>query len=307
MAIFVTGGYGHIGSWTALLLARQGQDIIVYDTNDDAPGCLTEVANRITFIKGDVLNLTALREALEYHHTNIDGVVHTVATMGEFVEMDPHQNVNLNVMGLVNVLEFSRVFKIEKVLYTSTGAVYGMVDGLPTESLPLYPTDLYASTKISAEHIGIQYAQTFGMDFRVARLYFVYGPGKLPSRFIKLYKIAFGALEGLEGLNMDKGADQKLDFTYVEDAARGIALLFNAENLRHKVFNIATGKAHSVGEVVELVRKHIYSPVPVHVGPGELMRRSEALDISRAATELGYEPKVGLEEGIKRYADWLKN
>ena len=105
MAIFVTGGYGHIGSWTALLLARQGQDIIVYDTNDDAPDCLTEVANRITFIKGDVLTFTTLREAFEHHHTNIDGVVHTVATMGEFVEMDPHQNVNLNVMGLVNVLE----------------------------------------------------------------------------------------------------------------------------------------------------------------------------------------------------------
>jgi nucleoside-diphosphate-sugar epimerase len=307
MAIFITGGYGHIGSWTALLLARQGQDIIVYDTNDDTPECLTEVANSITFIKGDVLNLAALREALEYHHTHIDGVVHTVATMGEFVQMDPHYNINLNVMGLVNVLELARVFDIEKVLYTSTGAVYGVVDGLPTESLPLYPTDLYASTKTSAEYIGIQYAQTFGMDFRVARLYFVYGPGKLPSRFIKLYKIAFGALEGLEGLNMDKGADQKLDFTYVEDAARGIALLFNAENLRHKVFNIPTGEAHSVGEVVELVRKHTHSPVPVHVGPGELMRRSEALDISRAAAELGYQRKVGLEEGIKRYADWLKN
>ncbi len=306
MAIFITGGYGHIGSWTALLLARQGQDIIVYDTNDDTPDCLIEIANRITFIKGDVLNFAALREAFEHHHTNIDGVVHTVATMGEFVEIDPHQNINLNVMGLVNVLELARVFEIEKVLYTSTGAVYGVVDGLPTESLPLYPTDLYASTKTSAEHIGIQYAQTFGMDFRVARLYFVYGPGKLPSRFIKLYKIAFGALEGLEGLNMDKGADQKLDFTYVEDAARGIALLFNAENLRHKVFNIATGQAHSVGEVVELAKKYTHSSVPVHVGPGELMRRSEALDIGRAAAELDYEPKVGLEEGIKRYADWLK-
>ncbi len=306
MAIFITGGYGHIGSWTALLLARQGQDIIVYDTSDDTPDCLIEIANRITFIKGDVLNFAALREAFEHHHTNIDGVVHTVATMGEFVEIDPHQNINLNVMGLVNVLELARVFEIEKVLYTSTGAVYGVVDGLPTESLPLYPTDLYASTKTSAEHIGIQYAQTFGMDFRVARLYFVYGPGKLPSRFIKLYKIAFGALEGLEGLNMDKGADQKLDFTYVEDAARGIALLFNAENLRHKVFNIATGQAHSVGEVVELAKKYTHSSVPVHVGPGELMRRSEALDIGRAAAELDYEPKVGLEEGIKRYADWLK-
>ncbi len=306
MAIFITGGYGHIGSWTALLLARQGRDIIVYDTSDDAPDYLTEVTNSITFIKGDVLNLTALREAFEHHHTTIDGVVHTVATMGEFVQMDPHQNINLNIMGLVNVLELARVFEIEKILYTSTGAVYGVVDGLPTETLPLCPTDLYAASKTSAEHIGMQYAQTFDMDFRVARLYFVYGPGKLPSRFIQLYKIAFGALEGLEGLNMDKGADQKLDFTYVEDAACGIALLFNAENLRHKVFNIATGKAHSVGEVVELVRKHTHSAVPVHVGPGELMRRSEALDISRAVAELGYQRKVGLEEGIKRYADWLR-
>ena len=165
MAIFITGGYGHIGSWTALLLARQGQDIIVYDTNDDTPDCLIEIANRITFIKGDVLNFAALREAFEH---------------------------------------------------------------------------------------------------------------------------------------------QKLDFTYVEDAARGIALLFNAENLRHKVFNIATGQAHSVGEVVELAKKYTHSSVPVHVGPGELMRRSEALDIGRAAAELDYEPKVGLEEGIKRYADWLK-
>lgn len=153
MAIFITGGYGHIGSWTALLLARQGQDIIVYDTNDDAPDCLIEVANRITFIKGDVLNFAALREVFEHHHTNIDGVVHTVATMGEFVEIDPRQNISLNVMGLVNVLELARVFEIEKVLYTSTGAVYGVVDGLPTESLPLYPTDLYASTKTSAEHM----------------------------------------------------------------------------------------------------------------------------------------------------------
>ncbi len=305
MAIFITGGYGHIGSWTALHLARQKQDIIVYDTNQDVPECLNEVADRITFIKGNVLSLAELTDAFEQHRTSIDGIIHTVATMGEFVQIDPLYNVNLNVMGLVNVLELARVFQIEKILYTSSGAVYGVVDGLPTESLPLCPTDLYAATKASAEHIGIQYAQTYGIDFRVARLYFVYGPGKFPSRFIRLYKIAFGALEELQGLNIAQGADQKLDFTYVDDAARGIALLFNAENLEHRVFNIATGRAHSVGEVVELVKK--YASVPVHVGPGELMRRSEALDIGRAVAELGYQPRVGIEEGIKRYADWLKN
>jgi nucleoside-diphosphate-sugar epimerase len=307
MAVFITGGLGHIGSWCARLLAQEGRDVIVYDTNDETHDYLDQVAKSITFIKGDVLDFAALEHAFERHRHEIDGIIHTVGVMGELVQRDPHYNVTLNVMGLVNVLELARLCEIPKVLYTSSGAVYGAVEEAAGECLPPAPADLYAATKVSAEHIGVHYGQAFGIDFRVARVYFVYGPGKRPSRFIRLYQMAFGALEGMEGLRMDRGAQQRLDFTYVEDAARGIELLFGAQGLRHKIFNIASGKAHAVGEAARLAQTLTHFPVKVDIGPGELMRRCETLDIGRARTELGYGPRVDLQEGIKRYADWLKD
>jgi len=105
---------------------------------------------------------------------------------------------------------------------------------------------------------------------------------------------------------MDQGADQKLDFTYIEDAARGTAMLYQAKNLKHSIYNIATGVPTRVNQVAELAQKYSPFKVKVQLGPGELMQRAEALDINRAREELGFEPHYGIEEGIQRYADWMK-
>jgi len=306
MAVFMTGGYGHIGSWTAYLLAKEGEEVIIYDTNPIAPDYLSHISKGIRFIRGDVMDFAGLTQVFQQHRHEIDGIIHTVAVMGEFVPTNPHRNVMLNIDGSLNVLELARIFDIKKVLYTSTGAVYGAVDGVASEDKnPPNPADLYGASKVSCEYLGRQYEANFGLDFRICRLYFVYGPGKFPSRFINLYKVAFGALEGLQGLTLERGADQKLDFTYVEDVARGVVMLYRAEDLKHKIFNIATGVGSSVGTVVELAQKYTHFPVEVEIGPGRIIPRSEALDISRATEELGYRPNYSLEEGVKLYADWL--
>jgi nucleoside-diphosphate-sugar epimerase len=227
--------------------------------------------------------------------------------MGELVLENPYGNVRLNIGGTHNMLEIARQFEIPKVVYTSTGAVYGAVSGIVAEDqYPPNPCDLYGSTKASSEFLGQQYASTFGFEFRISRVYFCYGQGKWPSRFIRLYRLAFGALEGLENLTMDKGADQKLDFTYIEDAARGTAMLYQAKAVKHNIYNIATGVPTSVGRVAELAQQYSSFAVKVELGSGELMQRCEALDISRAREELGFEPKYSVEEGIKKYADWMK-
>lgn len=307
MAVFITGGHGHIGSWAAYFLAKEGEQIILYDINPTAPDYLSEVSNQIEFIKGDVLDFPRLTEIFRQRPGEIEGIIHTVGIMGEIVQTNPHYHVRLNIGGTHNMLEMARIFEIPKVVYTSTGAVYGAVSGTVSEDMyPPNPSDLYGSTKVSSEYVGQQYANTFGFDFRIGRLYFCYGPGKFPSRFIRLYQLAFGALEGLQGLKMDKGADQKLDFTYIEDAGRGTALLYQAKDLKHQIFNIATGVPNSVGRVAELAQKYSRFPVTVELGPGELMQRCEALDITRAREELGFEPQYSLEEGIKRYAEWLR-
>ncbi len=75
--------------------------------------------------------------------------------------------------------------------------------------------------------------------------------------------------------------------------------------MKHKIFNIATGVANSVGKVAELAQKYTHFPVRVEIGPGKIMPRSEALDIRRAQEELGYQPRFRLEQGIKLYADWV--
>jgi nucleoside-diphosphate-sugar epimerase len=306
VAVFITGGYGHVASWIAYLLAKGGEKVIIYDSSPMAPDYLSEVSENISFVKGDVMDLPSLMGVFRQHGDRIDGIIHTVALMGEFVTENPHRNVMLNFVGLLNVLEMARIFGIKKVLYTSTGAVYGVAEGVVSEDRNFpNPADLYGATKISCEYIGRQYENSFGLDFRVSRIYFVYGPGRFPSRFIRLYKVTFGALEGLEGLKLEKGADQRLDFTYVEDAARGIVLLYKARDLKHKTFNIATGAGNSVGKVAELSMRCSHFPVKVEIGPGRLLPRSEALDITRAREELGYQPKYSLEEGIRLYADWV--
>ena len=307
MTVFITGGHGHIASWAAYYLAREGEKVILYDTNPVAPDHLDEVSDSIYFIKGDVLDFPHLTEVFARHRKEIEGIIHTVGIMGELVLENPYANVKLNIVGTHNILEIARQFEIPKVVYTSTGAVYGAVPGIVSEEkFPANPSDLYGSTKASSEYIGLQYAGTFGFDFRISRVYFCYGRGKLPSRFIRLYRMAFGALEGLEDLQMDRGADQKLDFTYIEDAARGTALLYMADHPKYKIYNIATGVPTSVGRVAELSQKYSPFEVNVNLGPGELMQRCEALDISRAREDLGFEPRYDVEEGIQRYAHWMK-
>jgi nucleoside-diphosphate-sugar epimerase len=306
MTVFITGGHGHIGSWAAYFLAKEGERVILFDVSPHAPDHLDEVSEQIEFVQGDVMDIPRLTDVFQQHKGEIDGIIHTVGIMGEIVQTNPHYHVTLNVAGTINVLEIARLFDIPKVVYTSTGAVYGAVPGIVSEDdYPPNPSDLYASTKASCEYIGQQYANTFGFEFRIARVYFCYGPGKLPSTFVRLYQLAFGALEGLTDLQADKGADQKLDFTYIEDAARGTALLYQAQGLKHNIFNIATGEPNSVGRVVELAQKYSPFTVKVELGSGPLMLRCEALNITRAREELGFEPKYSLEEGIQRYAQWM--
>ena len=85
MAVFITGGHGHIGSWAAYFLAKEGQQIFLYDTNPMVPDHLAEVAQHITFIKGDVMDFPCLTDIFKKYKNEIDGILHTVGVMGELV------------------------------------------------------------------------------------------------------------------------------------------------------------------------------------------------------------------------------
>lgn len=189
----------------------------------------------------------------------------------------------------------------------SSGAVYGDAQGPQNEDTPYKATDLYGASKISGELYGLQYSDTYGMDIRNARLFFVYGPGKYPSHMHKVYQGLFGPLEGLDNIQAPNGSEQALDWTHVFDTATGIIKLFEAEQVTHRNFNISSGVPVDHLKIVEEVATIIGKRSNIQLGPGPFVVRGSPLDITRARKELSFEPRfTDIREGIRNYWNWLQ-
>ena len=297
-----------LGSWFARDCARDGEEVLVLDVVDRDLDYLREYRERIEFEQVDVLDFTRVTEIFSRRRGSIQGIVHTVAAMATpSFWANPRRSIHLNVMGTVNLLEAARLFGISRFLYVSSGAVYGELKVSAHEIRnPMHPSDLYGASKASAEFIAGQYASHYGMDVRCVRPFFFFGPGKLPSEMPHLFKNLLGPLEGLEGLRLEKGADQRLGFTYVKDTARGTYLLYRAENVKHRIMNIAAETPVSFAEMVRLAEEYSDTPTKVELGPGKLFPRGETLDISLAREELGFSPRYTAAEGMREYGEWVR-
>jgi nucleoside-diphosphate-sugar epimerase len=312
MAILVTGGLGHVGSWTAYNLAKQGSKVIIYDPavkHYESLGLdfLNEVADHLIFEDGDVMDFQATSQVMKKYQDRIEGIIHTVALIGvpEFIDR-PYRNVSLNTMGTLNMLEAARIFGVKKFVYISSGAVYGDTQGTLHEGTPYKAVDLYGSTKIAGELFSQQYGDAFGMDIRIARVYFIYGPGKLPSRMYPLYKGLFGPLEDVFHYKAETGADTEIDFTHVWDVAQGVTKIYQIEQVENRVFNISSGVKVSLGKIVQIVKDIVKDDTGVHLGPGIGLKRGAPLDISRAREEVGYDPEfTNIRDGVRHYHEWI--
>ena len=306
MAVFLTG-CGLVGYWIAKGLTSEGEDVILYDIKRTQFGQAD--SEKITFIQGDLLDYPRLVEVFRNYGTKIEGIIHTAAISAggsQFLD-NPHRSVTINIVGTLNILEVARIFDVKKIVYTSTGGVYGGAEGpLSENKTPLSPTDLYGVSKVSGEFLGLQYANHWDIDFRCARLYFVYGPPSMPSNLPLIFRVLFGPLEGLDHLRLESGGDQELDFTYVKDTAKGVLLLYKAKTVRNKIFNIAGGQSYNLKEVLNTVKKYSCA-TSIEIGPGKISPpRGFPFDIALAKEELGFKPEYTLERGVSEYAEWIK-
>jgi len=312
MSVLIMGGLGHVGSWVAYEFAKKGKKVIIADVasnqlNSLGLDYLEEVRENLILENVDVLDFHTMVEVVSRYANDIEGVIHGVAVIaGPTFQLRPFKNISINTIGALNVLEVCRILGIKKFVNLSSGAVYGDAPGGQTEETPFKATDLYCATKIANEVFALQYGATFGMDIRNARLYFVYGPGKFPSRMHLLYQAMFGALEGLSGVASLNGGDQKLDWTHVQDTAQGIVKLFEAEGMQGRSFNISSGVAEYHRDIVRFVQDFVGQDTGMTLGPGYFVNRGAPLDITRARKELGFEPRfTDIREGIADYAAWL--
>lgn len=307
MTILVFGGLGHVGSWIVHDLVERGEDVAVFDAGAAAFDYLQDCRDRFALEEVDVLDTHTLFERMRAYEGRIEAVIFGVAVIaGPNFARRPFRHIEVNTVGMLNVIEACRILGVPKFVNMSSGAVYGNAPGGQTEETPYLATDLYCATKIANEVLALQYGQTYGMDVRNARLFAVYGPGKLPSRMHALYQVLFGPLEGIEGASAPGGGDQAMDWTHVRDTAAGVLRVLDTPDIAGEAFNISCGVAVSHRDIVKEVQALTGKDAHVSMGPGVFINRGAPLNVEKARRVLGFRPRFAdIREGLADYRDWL--
>ena len=265
-----------------------------------------------------MLDLPRLLDVIKRH--DVTHIVHAAAFVGAVSQANPALSVQVNVMGMVNVLEAARLFEVKRVVYTSAKGVYGPVlgeYGPPTykpvpEDLPKNPKRIYDSAKLMGEQVGLYYQANMGVDVVVLRFATTYGPGKT-ARHGKMgvtSQIVENPATGLP-FHLAQGGDEKDDFIYNKDSALGIYLACIAEKPEKPRLQHRHRRRRDPQRLRPRDPQSICRTPTSRSGPGSISSacpiRPPASTTSRArAHELGYEPHYDLEQGIADYLAMLK-
>lgn len=310
----VTGGRGFVGAWLARALLERGERVVSLDKGRaERPAstlALLGIDAEVADVTGDLTDPDGLRRILREH--DVDAVFHLAAeTIVATVAASPVRGFETNVRGTWTLLDACLDVGVGRVVVASSDKAYGAHPELPyREDFPLRATAPYEASKAAADIIARSYWPSYGLPVAVTRFANIYGGGDLNfSRLIP--EAVCAALDARPPVLRSDGSPER-DFLYVADAAS--AYLAIADNLdrkaiRGEAFNAGGGRAHAVGEVVALVARLAGTGVEPEIRgtgnpDGEIDR--QYVDATKLREACGWEPAVGLAEGIERTIDWYR-
>ena len=310
--ILIVGGMGFIGLNTALRFLETGKRVVLsqHSARRIPDALKAEIGARVMVAQMDVTNPYEVFEVVRRHQ--VESIVNLMAPPAR--SLSTQSDYHLYTAGLQNVLEAARTFGLRRVSLGSSVGVYGGITSGPyREDTPLpvpSPTQVSAFKKGMEMHAHFYAAQT-KIDVVALRIGSIYGP-LYYSMHNPISRMCHGAARNTEPDFSDRPdgkifEDDKADWTYVKDVARGIQQVHTAEKLNHRFYNIASGRASSNRDAFEAVRKAVPGARCAALKPGKTPGGSTnpATDLGRAA-EVGYRPEQSLETGIAAYIDWLR-
>jgi len=311
--ILVTGGLGLIGHNIVQRLEAQGHKVAITDirTNyglvpqEELDYLLAERRKKIQTNRIHAVDI-ADKDGIDWlvNHYKPDTILHLASfPRQKVVNVNPQVGSRTMSEGLLNLLEAAKKHAVGKFVYISSSMVYGDFDNDVTEDAECRPQGQYGIMKLAGEWLVKDYARRTDMTYIIIRPSAVYGPLDVEDRVIS--KFLLRAMRGdTLGVN---GANETLDFTFVDDAADGIVAASLSDNTENKIYNIT--KSHSVTllEAAQMALK-IAGGGKLIVNDRDLDFPSRgALNIDAARKDFGYDPKVDVEEGFQIYYDWLRN
>jgi UDP-glucose 4-epimerase len=313
MNILLTGGLGFIGHNVAHQLELLGHSISIIDRcryfttipEDVQQYLFTERTKKIkttNISKAELFQTSLLNWELE--RNSVDVVIHLASLPNQKTVATHPSGASLTMNeGLISTLEACVKQRVKKFVYISSSMVYGDFTDGARETQECHPHGLYAILKYAGELIVKDYAERTGMQYVIIRPSAVYGVLDTPDRVVPKFLLAAMRNETLEVA----GSNERLDFTYVDDVARGIVKATISESANNNTYNITRGRARSLLEAAELA---------IAIAGGGRIQINErnrnypsrgALSIGAARHDFHYTPLVDIEEGFRLYYDWLNN
>lgn len=314
MRAFITGSAGFIGHNVVRILEQQGVECFGIDnrTNygfvpqDELDYLLRERFKRIRSVPlvADIRNTDDIRSRIGIF--NCDTVIHLASfPRQKVVGQNPVVASEVMSTGLINLLEAARFNRVKRFVYISSSMVYGDFESDVTEDAICNPIGQYGIMKYMGEKLVEDYARQYGFEYVIIRPSAVYGELDVEDRVVS--KFMLGAMRG-ETLKV-KGANEVLDFTYVQDAARGIVQATVSKNSANKIYNItrSSERQYTLQDAAELAIQ-IAGRGTLEIQDRDLaFPKRGRLNIDRAVKDFNYSPSVNVEEGFLKYYDWFKS
>ena len=312
--ILVTGGAGFIGSHLCERLLSDGVKVICLDNFDsfydpdikikNAEGMTKKFQDLFELVTGDIRNPDHLKGI--FQKNRVDFVIHLAARAGVRPSIaDPLLYQDVNIRGTIVLLEACKAYKIKNFIFASSSSVYGENQRVPftEEDLDIQPVSPYGATKRAGELLCYSYHHLYGMNIACLRIFTAYGPRQRPEMAIHKFT---RLIDRGEKIPIYGDGSSRRDYTYIDDLIEGILGVIRYHK-GFEIYNLGESQTTSLIELIKLIEGAFGKKGDIEMlelQPGDVS--VTYADIIKAKRMLKYQPKVKMEEGIKRFVEWYR-
>lgn len=308
MLIIITGGLGFLGSQLAKRLSSEGYEIIIIDKKRVKKEELFNKLENIKIYGGVDLTSSKLVNRIKINKPNI--ILHCAGQPSASRSFEvPIQDLNINISGTLNIINWAKKNYTQKIIYASTFNVYQENIDYPhlKETFLCEPKSLYAVSKLSAENYIKVYCNFLNIKWNIVRMFNIYGPGQDPNnKYLGMISIFLNMAKKNGKIFIKGSLDRFRDFVFIDDVLYAWGLIIKDKKYFNNIYNIGSGKKTVIKDLIKVISSVLDKRIIVKVEkgtPGDFL--GCYANIEKIKNHLGYSPKYNLVEGLKIFNKWL--